>query len=541
MKLLKIIKSVDKKIYLIFVFALFIRLAGLTYGLPLILNLDEPSLVSTTLQLNNNGMQPNRFDWPHLHFYINFLFYSLFFGIRKIIELVGLKGSFENVFPLIWQSPAIFVLISRFINATLGSLTVFPVFYFAKKVLKKKNLALLAALMFAILPVHVIDSHQALLDTAMTFWLSIFLFYVYDLNIKDSFKKFAIAGLLLGLGVSTKYTALLYGLVYATFLVANTKLQISTSVSITVTSLKKVFLKFLNLKVILKNIVFILSIIGTYLVTNFTVLLNPKLFWSDAYGTGFLFQIDNVGEKTSLEYPLSLFENFYTQAVGDYGVSLYLVISFLFISFLFFGYRKRVLTKLLILPIFFYLYISAKDRNPSHYFIFIYPLLSVAVVYFLSELSKICSKKLRVPYVAVFSAFFAFTILSPLYKSFNYTYKTVLGDTRVDLYKWVVNKSDDFPVFYYGEDLNLVSFDKNITYERIKLVDFGYLKSESEIVYLVIGQSGVTKSDLLDPDSDILEINGGEKDVLVNSTLEQSFDNEKKLGPPIYVFKVKNN
>lgn len=535
--------KLDIKVYIIFLFALLLRFIGITYGLPLILNLDEPSLVSTSLQLNNTNFNPQRFDWPHLHFYLNFFVYGIFFIFRKIIEIFELRPTIEIFFPLMWKSPAIFVLLSRILNSLLGALTVIPIFLFSKKVLKKQNLALAAAFLFSIMPVHVIDSHNALLDTAMTFWISLFLCYVYDLKSKSSIKNFAIAGIFIGLAISTKYTALLYLPFLALLIIINSNLLLSPNIRSSIDSLKQVFRQLLTLNFLIKSVVLSVFLILTYLITNFTIMLNPKLFWSDAYGKGFLFQLENVGNKNSLEYPLSLFENIYTQALTDYGISLYLVFGLLVLSFLFFGYRKKVITKLLLLPIFFYIYISGKDRSPPHYFIFLYPLIATAVVYYLYDLSAYINKKLGYSSKLLFNLFLIFTLLSPIYLSLKYVFKISRGDTRVEFYKWVNSKNDLFPIFYYGEDLDLVSFDKdkNIIYERIKLVDYGYLESDSEFVYLVIGIKDVSKAKLLDPNSDILEIKGGEQDVLVNATLEKSFDGGDKLGPPIYVFKVKNN
>lgn len=538
MKLL--IKLFDKKLFVIFVVALIIRFLGVGYGLPLVLNLDEPSLISTVLKLPATQLDPLRFDWPHLHFYINLVLYSVFYLFRSLIELLGLKSSIQNIVPLIWESPGIFLLLSRSLNSFLGALTVVPLFYFSKKILKAKNLAYLTVILFAMLPGHVFDSQKALLDTAMTFWVACFLFFSIKLKLISSKYKFLWVGVFLGLAFSTKYTAIFYLVYYLILMLDLSGLRLGLGVKKDLDSIKSVAKVLLSKSFIVNNLIFTFGLFITYLLTNFTILLNPKLFWSTSYGRGFLFQFDNVGSKTWLEYPFSLYENLFTQPIQDFGLSLYLVFVAIFILFLLFSYRKKVLVYTFLLPIFFYFYISSKDRSPSHYFIFMYPLMATGVIFFISEISSKLASAVKISKDKLLIILFALVLISPLFKTLNYSLNILNGDTRSKFYSWVVSKNNDIPLYYYGDELELVTFKADIFYKKIKFVDYEFIDNEPKYFYLVLSTSGVNSSELLDFTKDIKEIEGGESDLIKNSTLEKTFLNKNILGPSIYIFKVKN-
>ena len=118
--------DIPKSVWWIFVVALIMRFWGIWYGLPLQLNIDEPSLVSGVLSLKND-LNPGRFDWPSLYFYITAAFYAVFSIVKPLLTYT--LNVPEDSF-----TPASYFLISRSLSAVLGSFTVIVVYIISRKV-----------------------------------------------------------------------------------------------------------------------------------------------------------------------------------------------------------------------------------------------------------------------------------------------------------------------------------------------------------------------------------------------------------------------
>lgn len=532
----KFIKN-NKVLIGIFLAALFIRLWGVRYGLPIIFNIDEPSFVRSVNGLRFS-LNPNRFDWPHTHFYIHFVFYMLFYYSRSLIQLVGLRPFLESALPLLWQDPPVFYFLSRVINAFFGALTVFPLYFASKNLLGKKNLALMTVLVFSFIPFGVEDAHRALLDTGMTFWIALTLLYITKLLDKPTNKNFLLTGVFLGLAFGTKYNAMFYFLVLA----------IAVLMVFAKDNLRDSFLNYVSFTNIKKYFLTLAGFFGAWLVTNPTVVTDFDLFWSKQYGRGFLFQFENVGSKTWVEYPTSLYENLVTQSIGDYGLTLYFIICLLVICFLFFNYRNKVNTLTLIVPILLYLYISKKDRNPSHYFIFLYPLISISVVKFLSDISENVPKFLVNQKIVkttgknltkyLLYGVFVFTMISPIYGSFKHAYLFSRPDTRNIAYNYLQeNLSEEDLVYYYRGELEQL-FGKPYDYKKLTRLERSNVETSRLPFYLVIGVDGISYSDLMEGERDSELIEGNVSRFTKNSELMLYVDNKNRLGPPVFIFKV---
>src|SRR3989344_7334713 len=88
----------NKELALLVVFAFFIRLVGVSHSLPFVYNVDEPTVVRSTIMLRDS-LNPGHFDWPHFYYYINGVFYIVFVFIRSILEVFSL----QNIFLYLWQ------------------------------------------------------------------------------------------------------------------------------------------------------------------------------------------------------------------------------------------------------------------------------------------------------------------------------------------------------------------------------------------------------------------------------------------------------
>ncbi|TXI35452.1 MAG: phospholipid carrier-dependent glycosyltransferase, partial [Niabella sp.] len=205
---LKKLKSMPKEIYILLAIAFILRFIGITYGLPLPINTDEPVLISTTVNLKYN-LNPDRFDWPHLYYYINAVAYGIFFVIRQTISLF-------YRFEVLYEDSALFA-VSRFLTVIFGTLTVIPVYYFAKKIFNSKQSGLIAALILTFLPIHVSESHLAKLDIAQTFFIAVAFYFAARIYYTNRLRDYIYFGIITGLATSIKYNGVL---IYLVLLVA---------------------------------------------------------------------------------------------------------------------------------------------------------------------------------------------------------------------------------------------------------------------------------------------------------------------------------
>ncbi len=105
-----------------------------------------------------------------------------------------------------WHS---FVL-GRAIVAAFGAATVPAVYALARELGARGGGALLAALWTALLPLHVWESHVAVTDVPMTFWIVLTLYAAVRLARAGGWGAYALAGAALGFAVGSKYTAALF-------------------------------------------------------------------------------------------------------------------------------------------------------------------------------------------------------------------------------------------------------------------------------------------------------------------------------------------
>lgn len=107
-----------------------------------------------------------------------------------------------------WQS----YVVARSIVATFGSLTAPAIFWLATELGAPVVGAGLAGSWAALLPLHVWESHFAVTDVVMTFWIVVALALSVRLVSHDRWLDYAATGLAIGFGIASKYTAALVGL-----------------------------------------------------------------------------------------------------------------------------------------------------------------------------------------------------------------------------------------------------------------------------------------------------------------------------------------
>lgn len=185
--------------YLVAVLAIaaVLRFWGLGAGIPYAIGVDEPEIVDRVVQMMKSGdFHPHFFDYPGLNFYLH-----LPVAIARF--LVGaVQARWDSLGDV---GPTDFYLWSRALTALLGTATVYLV-YLAGLRWGARH-ALLGAALLAVMPLHVRESHFALTDVPMTFFVTLTWVLTMTAHEKATASAFAMAGVAAGLATSCKYTA----------------------------------------------------------------------------------------------------------------------------------------------------------------------------------------------------------------------------------------------------------------------------------------------------------------------------------------------
>ena len=148
---------------LIMAVAAVLRFWGIGGGLPSSLGVDEPQIMIRSLTMVKTGdFNPHFFDYPGLYLYLQ----------AAVIVVRFLAGASAGAWSSLAQvSDHDFYLWGRALTAAFGTATVYLV-YLAGTRWGTRH-ALLAAAVFAVVPIHFRESHYVLTDVPMTFFVTL--------------------------------------------------------------------------------------------------------------------------------------------------------------------------------------------------------------------------------------------------------------------------------------------------------------------------------------------------------------------------------
>ena len=177
----------------IFIFALWIRISGVSFGLPHIYHPDEARKINISRSMILSGsLDPDYFRHP------TFLLYATA-GLGKIQQL------FTNEVP----TTSDLAKLGRSVSAVLGALSIL-VIYIIGKTLYGKTSGFIAALLIALCPMHIVCSRYIKEDVGMLFFslcaLALVLKFIFE---KSHWYQLPLAGLIVGFASSVKYTGIL--------------------------------------------------------------------------------------------------------------------------------------------------------------------------------------------------------------------------------------------------------------------------------------------------------------------------------------------
>ncbi len=176
----------------LFAIALALRVYGLCWAAPLRYDLHPDEMehvMGHALAISFSDPDPKFLNYPSFLIYLIALTNGLFTRLGLVTET--------------WQS----YVLARALVATFGALTAPAAFALALELGGSTLSAGLAGLCVALLPLHVWESHFAVTDVVMTFWILVALVLSVRLLRRTTVRDLAVVGAVIGLAVASKYTA----------------------------------------------------------------------------------------------------------------------------------------------------------------------------------------------------------------------------------------------------------------------------------------------------------------------------------------------
>jgi 4-amino-4-deoxy-L-arabinose transferase-like glycosyltransferase len=179
--------------------AALLRFWALPQGVPFSLGVDEPETMERAVRMMKTGdFNPHFFDYPTLYMYVQAL----------VAVFRFMAGAMRGLWTGLAQAPtADFYVWGRAVTAILGTATVWIVYRAAMR--WGARTALLAAVMIAVMPLHVRESHYVLTDVPVTFLVMLTFLLSLRAHERATAWSFALAGTAAGLAGATKYNGVL--------------------------------------------------------------------------------------------------------------------------------------------------------------------------------------------------------------------------------------------------------------------------------------------------------------------------------------------
>ena len=184
-------------LYLTLVAAALLRVWSIGAHLPFSPGVDEPEVMERAVHMMKTGdLNPHFFDYPSLYIYVEAAASTVRF----------LVGAMQGVWNGLAQAPTeAFYLWGRAVTAIFGTLSVWLIYeaglYWGRRT------ALVAAVMLAVMPLHVRESHYTLTDVPATFLVLVTLLLSLRAHDRATAWSFALAGAAAGFAGATKYNA----------------------------------------------------------------------------------------------------------------------------------------------------------------------------------------------------------------------------------------------------------------------------------------------------------------------------------------------
>jgi hypothetical protein len=191
---------------------LLLRVTGLEWGIPRqpywkSYHPDESVALSTILKMSarEGSLNPHYFINPTFHFYT----IGAVWWLAGSLRLVPPARDIMDEVPTLRLDDTVRIwLMARLISVVLGVLTIWLTYLLGRHLQFGQGWPLLAAWLAAVMPTMVVQSHYLTVDGPAGFWLLLALLLLWRASQKKGASRWALAGLVGGIAVATKYNTL---------------------------------------------------------------------------------------------------------------------------------------------------------------------------------------------------------------------------------------------------------------------------------------------------------------------------------------------
>lgn len=379
----------NKLLLLILFIAFLVRVVGIYPGHPPT-HPDEPMSYGSAIEmLIHNDLNPQRFDYPAGVPLVHYLFFKFFIlpplflkafltnPSTLIIAFLTQANLFEtNPDILIGRNGIILLFASRFFTAFLGVLSVLLVYKISEK-LFNKQVGIFSAVFLAFNYRHDLSSHLALSDIPNSFFVLLALYACIFLFKKNTFKRYVLAAICVGLSISMKYQvfALLPFLFVHLYWVYKKR------------KIKEIFNKGFLVGIIIIPLIFLF--LNPYLFLNLKTAIPVIQYVGGRYGAG-----------------INKFNYYALFYLYKWGISMWPFI-FIIIGFIFMLSRNSVKALLLLSYIGIFLYVFLYYVSGGGYvrnFTTVIPLLMIFAGFGFYQLVKILKTiNKKIPFILIFA------------------------------------------------------------------------------------------------------------------------------------------
>ncbi|NJM06656.1 hypothetical protein HC891_11430 [Candidatus Gracilibacteria bacterium] len=185
--------------------AFFLRVYGVNFGLPHLYYWDEPTVVQRAIRFGSGDLNPQFFYYPALYMYVTFVVSGLYFVFGM------LTGHFDGVTAFASEffiDPSGIYLWARVTTALVGTVCVGLTFWVGRRFFGALA-GYLGALFLAVSVVHATHSHIAITDVPQSLFIIAAYLPLFSIVERGRWLDYLLCGVLIGLGMATKYLAVL--------------------------------------------------------------------------------------------------------------------------------------------------------------------------------------------------------------------------------------------------------------------------------------------------------------------------------------------
>ncbi|HTK81163.1 MAG TPA: glycosyltransferase family 39 protein [Bacteroidota bacterium] len=364
------VKAREHKYFLaLLIAAIAIRIWRITWGLPELYEEAIPLHFSLKLwDIQQSPIDNQFFVYPALSYYIQFALQCVYF----IVGYVG--GSIHDIqgfLKLFESNPAAFVIIGRLVSVAFDAGSIILVYVIGLRLFNRWA-GLVAAFFLSINVLHVSESHLINVDTVLTFFLVLLLYFLRKVYTDSGWRPYILTGITLGLATSTKYNA---GVLAVAFLAVHLLKSSSSKQLMRQLIDKRLYIGLASSAVL-------------FLALNPLILTHFDAFYSKLEQTQTHMEYGHLGIDTSVSTPV-----FYLSEVLPLNLGWPLtVVIFAGVLYLLFS-RKKENYILLLIPLIMMIVLGAWQMRADRYIMPIFPNLILIGSVLLAKLREFGTKR----------------------------------------------------------------------------------------------------------------------------------------------------